>query len=106
MRVVFVCHEASRTGAPLLLFELVKWLVKERGVEPYIVLLSDGPLTEQFKSIAPVFCWKTGSGRREKKNMLSFAIDVGRTYLFDLVKSRLLRRVIVNFDPQLIYVNS
>jgi glycosyltransferase involved in cell wall biosynthesis len=57
-RVLFVCHDASRTGAPLLLFWLVRWLVTHQRVEAHLAILRDGPLREDFEALCPTVTWR------------------------------------------------
>jgi glycosyltransferase involved in cell wall biosynthesis len=53
-RVLFVSHDASRTGAPLFLLTLLRWL-KENTDLPFSVLLrNDGPLRSEFEALADV----------------------------------------------------
>lgn len=53
-RVLAVAHDASRTGAPLTLLNLIEWARLERGVETTVVALADGPLIEMFAEVAEV----------------------------------------------------
>ncbi len=54
MRVLFVSHMATRSGAPLLLLWLWRWLMQhERGIDPAVVLLSEGSLRPDFEAPAP-----------------------------------------------------
>ena len=58
MRVLFVSHMATRSGAPLLLLWLLRWLMEHgRGIDPAVVLLSDGPLRGDFEALAPTVAW-------------------------------------------------
>ncbi|MEB3303898.1 MAG: glycosyltransferase family 4 protein [Cyanobacteriota bacterium] len=57
-RVLFVCHDASRTGAPLMLFWLVRWLVQHQAVEAHGAILRDGPLREDFEALCPTDTWR------------------------------------------------
>lgn len=58
MKVLFVSHMASRSGAPLLLLWLLRWLKEhEPGIDPAVVLLGDGPLRSDFEALAPTVAW-------------------------------------------------
>lgn len=57
-RVLFVCHDASRTGAPLMLFWLVRWLLQHQAVEAHGAILRDGPLREDFEALCPTDTWR------------------------------------------------
>ena len=53
-RVVVVGHDASRTGASIVLLAALRWLRAERvDVELQVVLLRGGPLEAEFSQLAP-----------------------------------------------------
>ena len=53
--VVFVSHEASRTGAPIVLLELLTWLRAHTDIEFSIVIGAHGPLDTAFEALGPTF---------------------------------------------------
>ncbi|MBX3314798.1 MAG: glycosyltransferase family 4 protein [Actinobacteria bacterium] len=52
-RVLFVSHEASRTGAPMVLLHLLRWIRANTEMDFEILLLSGGPMVEEFRALAP-----------------------------------------------------
>lgn len=54
MKFVFAGHEASRTGAPLVLLNLMRHMAKLPGVELYLFLDRDGPILDDFVQVAHV----------------------------------------------------
>jgi len=48
MKVCFVSHSAAKGGAERALLELLETL-KDRGVECYVLLPSDGPLCDDLR---------------------------------------------------------
>lgn len=50
--VVFVSHEATRTGAPVGLVQLLGWLGEHTDLEVEVVLVEGGPLEEEFAAAA------------------------------------------------------
>jgi glycosyltransferase involved in cell wall biosynthesis len=57
-RVLFISHEASRTGAPILLLRLVG-IIKEQGeIDCEFLVKKDGPLLSEFKDLAPTRCYE------------------------------------------------
>ncbi len=51
-KILFISHDASRTGAPLLLLNLLGWM-RERGRSDFrVVLRSGGPLEHRFRELA------------------------------------------------------
>lgn len=53
-RILFVCHEASRTGAPMFLLHFLRWLHAAGVAEFEILLGKTGPLEAEFAKVAPV----------------------------------------------------
>jgi glycosyltransferase involved in cell wall biosynthesis len=52
-KVLFVSHEASRTGAPLVLLNFLKWLKSSTNI-PFLVLLrTDGEMESEFQELGP-----------------------------------------------------
>jgi glycosyltransferase involved in cell wall biosynthesis len=56
--ILFVSHEASRTGAPASLLAIVRELAK-KGMHCEVLVLRDGPLSAEFAAICPTtVLWK------------------------------------------------
>jgi glycosyltransferase involved in cell wall biosynthesis len=55
--VLFIGHEASRTGAPLLMLELMKWLSANSTVKPTVLLKRGGEIESSYRAIAPTSCY-------------------------------------------------
>jgi glycosyltransferase involved in cell wall biosynthesis len=53
-RILFVSHEASRTGAPILLLDFLRWLRKNTDQEFEMLLGADGPLENEFAKLGVV----------------------------------------------------
>ena len=51
-RVAFVTYEASRTGSPLLLLRLLRWLRTETDVSAEVMCLRGGPLVADLRELA------------------------------------------------------
>lgn len=51
MRVLFCSNEMRLTGAPLILFDIVKGLKEKGVVDPTVYCTADGPLTARFEAI-------------------------------------------------------
>jgi glycosyltransferase involved in cell wall biosynthesis len=52
-KILFLGHDASRTGAPLLLLELIKWLKANSRFQPAVLLKRGGELEPEFQAVAP-----------------------------------------------------
>ena len=48
-RILFISHEATRTGAPFVLLYLMQWLKQNTNYEADVLLLKGGPLAADFK---------------------------------------------------------
>jgi glycosyltransferase involved in cell wall biosynthesis len=51
-KILFVSHEATRTGAPMVLLHLLRWLRRETKQEFELLLVKGGPLKPEFEKVA------------------------------------------------------
>ena len=51
--ILFVSHQATRTGAPLLLLHLLRWLRRHTDWHMEVLLVGGGELSGDFASLAP-----------------------------------------------------
>lgn len=51
--ILFVSHEASRTGAPILLIEVAKLIKRELGLRCLFLLRTGGALEDEFRAVGP-----------------------------------------------------
>ena len=57
--VLFISHDASRTGAPLALLRLLRWIRDHSSLKFGVLFRSpEGSLLEEFEKLAPVWIWK------------------------------------------------
>ena len=56
-KILFVCHIASLSGAPLLLLEIIKETKKKSTIPFKILIIKDGELTNEFKTLGKTYCW-------------------------------------------------
>lgn len=54
LRVLFVSHSGGRTGAPIVLANLVRWWQGHGVVSPTVVFLDSGPVAEELRDEAEV----------------------------------------------------
>lgn len=52
--ILFVAHEAHRTGAPIALLNFLRWVRQAGSTDIAVMLGTDGPLVERFGEPAPV----------------------------------------------------
>lgn len=76
-RVLFVTHETTRTGAPMMLLHFLRWLRSRGTVEFEVLAAKGGALEAEFAAVAPTR--RAGDGRRiEARNFdLIYANSVG-----------------------------
>jgi glycosyltransferase involved in cell wall biosynthesis len=58
-KVLFISHDASRTGAPIVLIHLLRWLKNNSDLDFVILLKDGGSMEHEFQEIAPTFLWNT-----------------------------------------------
>ena len=54
-KVLFIGHDASRTGAPIVLLHLLRWLKQNTNLSFEILLKRDGDLKAEYEKLAPVW---------------------------------------------------
>jgi glycosyltransferase involved in cell wall biosynthesis len=64
-RVLFIGHEASRTGAPIGFLSLIEWLREAGVVEPVLWLRHGGALEGEHRVLGPLAVGADGSGLEE-----------------------------------------
>lgn len=74
--ILFVGHEGYRTGASLLLLNLIRWVHTHRDVSLNLFLLDGGPLVEEYRKFARVrvIQWKNINFLSFKKFRLEFLL--------------------------------
>lgn len=102
MKILFITHEASRTGAPIILLYFLKWLKANHPYHSLHVLLGrGGVLQTDFEAIAPVWIWndKLSVGQRvwNKLSKGSSQLTYGQ---------RQIVRAVQRFQPNLVYGNT
>jgi glycosyltransferase involved in cell wall biosynthesis len=102
-RVLFVSHEASRTGAPIFLLELLTWIRRNTDIRATTLVLRDGPLTPLFGAVSDVEVLRTSLTRTTIESGLSRVnADVTQR-----VFRRRIRRGVRHLDHHdLVYLNS
>jgi len=76
-KILFISHDASGTGAPILLLRLIREIKKESNFEIIILLKNGGVLENDFKILGKTFIWNSA----EKKSRI------------ESLKERFLRRL-------------
>jgi glycosyltransferase involved in cell wall biosynthesis len=74
-RVVFVGHEASRSGAPIVLLHLLRWLRENAAVDAELLLLKGGDLLDAYRDLVPTSVVGTGRARATALKVLERTAD-------------------------------
>ena len=62
--ILFLSHDATKTGAPTVLLHLLRHLKSNnRDVQFEVMLKNGGPLEPEFYSLAPTYVWNRKSSR-------------------------------------------
>jgi glycosyltransferase involved in cell wall biosynthesis len=51
-KVLFITHDATRTGAPTVLLQFLQWVRANKAIEFDVLLRRDGPLVADFEAVA------------------------------------------------------
>ena len=103
--ILFVSHDASRTGAPRALLHFLRWF-KNHSSRPFSILLgADGDLTPEFEALAETWSldrsrWCPGGRRSALLSKAGLGWWARRAELRDL------RRFVPCSSPALVYANS
>ncbi len=60
-KILFISHDATRTGAPIVFLHQLKWLRENTNIEMCFLLLDGGPLIPDFEALGTTWLWKVSS---------------------------------------------
>jgi len=99
--ILIIGHDASLTGAPVLLLNFIRWMKQEHREELVIILKSDGPLLDKYRAIATTYVWKEPVTKRNLLyRIVNSLVDLSR------IRERKMIRAIFRTRPQLILSNT
>ena len=101
-RVLFISHDATRTGAPFGLLHLIQWMRRSGALTPSVLLGGGGPLVDDFRAVSPtvVAPAELRTVRRMLKRVEADALAA------TVRRSRLSRAVREVADVDLVYSNT
>ncbi|MFZ1327049.1 MAG: glycosyltransferase [Candidatus Contendobacter sp.] len=82
--IVFVSHDAGRTGAPIVLLHLLCWIKKNTSLNFIIVLRGGGELVDEFTKLGPVLL------------LSDFSPTVWREKLYDFIRESSIKLIYSN----------
>lgn len=57
IKILFISHDATRTGAPFVLLHLIRWLKTNTNYKISLLLLDGGDLKEEFEALVTTYLW-------------------------------------------------
>jgi glycosyltransferase involved in cell wall biosynthesis len=105
--VVFVAHQASRTGSPAVLLTFLRWVRDHQDLDFEVLVWRGGPLVEDFAEVGPTTVVQAAGTRSlgrvvDTPSLPSLVRRTGRTAR----AVRLRRRLGGLADARLLYLNS
>lgn len=92
-KILFVGHDSRRSGAPILLLEIIKWFKKNTSYEIIILLKKGGALIEEYQKLGktiifyenfPSLHWRIRKIRNlnHQKKVIKYIQSVNWTFIF------------------------
>ena len=73
--ILFVSHDASRTGAPLSLLHLLEWLAERSDWRMNVLLGDAGELRARFEALAPTFVCDAARRKRTRAQRVAARLE-------------------------------
>ncbi len=104
MRILFVSYDASPTGAPIQLLNLLRWLRKEKDHHLSILLLQGGELKASFREIGAVAVVQEANSRAGRRifHLLKHYLPRLAQRWTNIKTGRFIRKT----QPDVVYCNS
>ena len=99
-KLLFISHDASLTGAQILLHRLASEVSKRGGYTLIFVLVKDGPLKTKFEEIGPTFLWNDESPKSIPQRVIGKALSSSglKQYTADQQRKREIIRLCESAD--------
>jgi glycosyltransferase involved in cell wall biosynthesis len=105
-RVLFVSHDATRTGSPILLLHILRWLSRNTSIQWTTLLVRGGDLESEFAALGPVHRLSPPSPAPLPKRAVRRLLARLDPAWKERERTRTVRRVLDDFRPDLIYANT
>lgn len=102
LNVLFVSHDASRTGAPIVFLHILRWLKDHANIEITILLKYGGELSAEFQAIAPTYHYNYSF----PQNILERGFKKIRNKLVSAKENKKIPAEIINNTFDLVYLNT
>jgi glycosyltransferase involved in cell wall biosynthesis len=104
MKILFISHQASKTGAPIALLSFVKWLSKSQNHKLRFFIVKGGDLNGDFKKYGKTFVLE--KKWRGKFEMIMLGFDDLFPHIRQHINGLKVSLYTLFYTPDLIYVNS
>lgn len=105
-KILFLSHDAFRTGAPLILLKFLEWLQQShQDIQFDVLLKKEGPLAADFRKVAQTYLWEIPSKKTSQSLIARFSKRVMKNNPADTHRSDLLQTLKQN-HYDLIYANT
>lgn len=71
IKILFVSHDAGRSGAPIVLLTFLQWLKTNTNTEITILLKRTGSLYDDFAALGKTYCWVPQTYKPVKHDLAS-----------------------------------
>ncbi len=68
-KILFVSHDATRTGAPIVLLTFLNWLKSHANIEITLLFKAEGILINDFRELGETYCWKPNMSKAFKHDL-------------------------------------
>lgn len=110
-KILFISHDASRTGAPIVLLNFIRWFKQNSDIPFLIILVKGDELTEAFTKLAPAILYSPDKKPNYWIRGMKFLYTIfNARHLFEkrylVIRQSWLKRQLRNSDIGLIYSNT
>lgn len=102
-KILFISHDASLSGAPLVLFNFIKWSKKTHGITPLLLLLEGGALEKEFESVG--ITWNLAAFHTNATFKEKLVARFNSKKRKELYKKRIFNEIEKHF-PEICYANT
>jgi len=108
--ILFIGHEATLTGAPLILLKAIEEIKKKNDILPVVILCKDGVLEKEYKKLGLVYTLPNHRNpsidNKELDGLLNKVNDIKKISkaIFNSVESRRILKVVRKHTSKLTYL--
>ncbi len=105
--ILFICHDSNRSGAPLYLLSLIKWLSANKTFNLNVLFTESGPLVSDFKKYSNILIYnKSFSEALNIPNSFRFLTWILNNRLSQKIYLQNFKKTLASQKIDLIYSNT